>query len=596
MPVSEIETEKAFDNQIKPSLDLRAKQVSPRAIASSLPGARWTISESRYWVEKYGLGQLSLTGKPATFAHPRKAKLKASSAAVIHCLDFGPPAFSHVSPLAVASGPRVRLYGTDPHSSFHQALLDHSTGGKELETIEADRQLQTGGSLALSVSYRHDGRLLAVATESGQVRVIDATSRATLRTFQAPTNLAIRSVQWFRDGQTILAAGDDGVARVWSMSDDVVKMELRGHGDSIRSAQLWQKPRILQAKWPSLAFTGSHDHTIRIWRVEDLDGDDDRCLAVLSHDAPVEVLLILKSSNPDLPFWLLSAGGTHIKVWNPLTGVCVCKSLSRHRKTITSMVAVPKKNDDLGEVQIRVITGGLDALLRFYSWNSTSGALEHVHGVSMVAPITALAFSEPQNRMAIGTVEGTVLIRQRGPSLKSKKRTREPKAGTYAFFNRGMNTIPSAGDYVAEDGRYKKKKLKLYDVSLKQFRYGDALDEVLATRNPVEVVAVLEELGRRCGLTTALSNRDEGTLEPLLSFTTKYIGKHRYTCILMGVANRLVDIYGSLAGQSEVVDDLFRKLNEQVSEELRNQKLMLRLAGELDIVINSIGMNMENND
>ncbi len=37
-------------------------------------------------------------------------------------------------------------------------------------------------------------------------------------------------------------------------------------------------------------------------------------------------------------------------------------------------------------------------------------------------------------------------------------------------------------------------------------------------QRPRDVVAVLEELGKRRGLTVALANRDEELLEPILSF------------------------------------------------------------------------------
>ena len=61
--------------------------------------------------------------------------------------------------------------------------------------------------------------------------------RATVATFSVNPGLAIRAVEWFRNGQHLLAAGDDGVARVWDLglSVDGVKskplVEFKGHGD-----------------------------------------------------------------------------------------------------------------------------------------------------------------------------------------------------------------------------------------------------------------------------------------------------------------------------------------------------------------------------
>ena len=125
-----------------------------------------------------------------------------------------------------------------------------------------------------------------------------------------------------------------------------------------------------------------------------------------------------------------------------------------------------------------------------------------------------------------------------------------------------------------------------FDVALQQFRYGDALDVALETRQPPSVAAVLEELGRRPnGLTIALSNRDEESLEPLLAFTARYIARPRYSALLIGVANHLLDIYGDVAGESETMDELLNKLKNQVSTEVKTQMLLWRLVGQLDSVL-----------
>ena len=71
-------------------------------------------------------------------------------------------------------------------------------------------------------------------------------------------------------------------------------------------------------------------------------------------------------------------------------------------------------------------------------------------------------------------------------------------------------------------------RLKPYEKQLKKFNYQKALDSALRTHNPLVVVTVLEELLRRSGLTIALSDRDETTLEPLLSFTARYVSHPRY--------------------------------------------------------------------
>ena len=102
---------------------------------------------------------------------------------------------------------------------------------------------------------------------------------------------------------------------------------------------------------------------------------------------------------------------------------------------------------------------------------------------------------------------------------------------------------------------------------------------------PRTVVAVLEELGKRQGLTIALSNRDEESLEPILSFIVRYITRPRFAALLIGVTNILINIYREVAGQSEMIDELFAKLQNQISEEIRTQKVLFRVVGQLDAIL-----------
>ena len=603
-------------NQFKPSLQLQTKKPTTQSVTSSLPGAVHNLHEGRYWADTFGLGHTS--GAVKKFAHPRAATLQAGQAAVVHQLAFGPPASSKSSsnsiPLAVASGPRVRLYGTTPQSAFHRNLSKHSVdkGPRQDTVIAADRQVQTGGQLATAAAFRNDGRLLAVGTDAGRIRIADATSRATLATFSAPNSLAIRAVQWFRDGQRILAAGDDAVARCYKLTQGAAAatgrskaVSLIGHGDAIRAAILWEtsvRQSETHGDFPTaVAATGSYDHTVRLWNLQDdldaqVDGDDnavpiDRCMAVLSHDAPVEAILWMPSKVPDVPVWLISAGGTMVKVWNPATGVCVCKVDTHHRKSITSLLSTVRTNAETLLVSIRVLTAGLDGLIRIHAWDGATGQLLHLHGLTLDHAVTALAVTEKGDRLAIGTTTGRVLVRQKGASISQHKRKREPKAGTYSFFTRGMNADAVAGDYVVENQAGKKRKLRKFDVALKQFRYSDALDEALETRIPQVVVAVMEELGKRRGLSIALSNRDEESLEPILSFTVRYISRPRFAALLIGVANKLIDIYGDVKGQSEMIDELFEKLKNQVKAESRAQKMLFRVVGQLDAILTAAEMD-----
>ena len=87
----------------------------------------------------------------------------------------------------------------------------------------------------------------------------------------------------------------------------------------------------------------------------------------------------------------------------------------------------------------------------------------------------------------------------------------------------------------------RKRKLTEWDKMLKNFRYGDALDSVLRKDvTPATGFALLEELIRRDGLPIALANRDDISLEPVLSFLVKHVTNPRYCSLATDVANQLI--------------------------------------------------------
>lgn len=268
-------------------LESRSIHAGPRSVTRDLKASSTSdSSESNYWTEKFGFGAAHHGRKK--YANPRSLRVQAGTASVVHQILISPTAMAKTASIAkhtlmaVACGPRVPLYGTTPQSSFHRTLLSptgHRTGydtsssnNTALSLVDCDRQVPTSGQLSLSIAIRADGRLLAIGTETGIVRIADTTSRVTLCQLGSSNNnsnrYSIRSVAWFRDGLHLLAAGDDGVLRVWHFNDKRCVVECRGHGDAIRCAHLWQQtttttaPRSGECPTAMVA-TGGYDHTVR---------------------------------------------------------------------------------------------------------------------------------------------------------------------------------------------------------------------------------------------------------------------------------------------------------------------------------------------
>eukprot|EP00957_Ditylum_brightwellii_P140720 10719122-Ditylum_brightwellii.AAC.1 len=421
-------------------------------------------TEEKWWVGKFGLGSATQkkylrVGKQKSVAlRPKKIQFNSPSNAIISQIVFcgsksGSNATHHQ--IAVVSGPRVSLYSGTASSSLSLNLANSNKKKKNLllededsddddddevvVNVKPDRNVRTGGSPAHCVSYRDDGRLVAIGTDDGCIKVCDATSRATIRTFGGSGNLAVRAVSWCRGGKKIVSAGDDGVVRVWDLSagigggvdsDKRAMVHLSGHGDAVRSCVVLSVKREEgdddgdsgdNKKWKEVVVSGSYDHTIRVWDIE--SKETEKCLSIMNHGVPVEALLVLppsffkntassSSKNKNIPTTplIVSAGGTILKIWNPLTGKCLGELQTKHSKTITSCTSatISKEVEDGKTVQYkRIITGGLDGLIRVYSadqiFTSSSGEkiLHFLHGVKVQHPITALGMSPDQTRFVV---------------------------------------------------------------------------------------------------------------------------------------------------------------------------------------------------
>ncbi len=117
------------------------------------------------------------------------------------------------------------------------------------------------GDFVRSVAFRNTGPWLAVAEGTpygaGAVKVFDVASGQPALTFQEPKD-AVFAAAFSPDGKLLAAGGVDQVTRVWSVDENKLAVELKGHGDWIlgvnfsadgkflatcgadRSAQVWE--------------------------------------------------------------------------------------------------------------------------------------------------------------------------------------------------------------------------------------------------------------------------------------------------------------------------------------------------------------------
>lgn len=547
------------------------------------------VNEARWWNKNFNLGgKLSrkhVSGSSLILEAPNKN--------VISGITFDVSS-AQKNTFAVTSGPRVLLYGKSASAAISRKLDREVQGLKSITSpqVQADRKISTGGP-AYCASFRSDGKLLLIGASDACVKVFDTSTRATLKSFNHEDHKTVRghvrAVAWINTRQMV-SGGDDGIVRIWDFSSDKPIFSLHGHGDAVRSVVVVQK-----RKGEHKLVTGSYDHSIRIWDLEKDTENEDRCLAVLDHGCPVEDLVTI----PGPAGLVASAGGTMLKVWDISSGQLIHKSVE-HSKTITSLCIIGdagvnskflrEKSDSSNSNlrQYRLISGGLDGHIKIYD----TGTMKCLHGICVAqhrgVSVTSIAASQDGMRLIIGFSDGTLSLRQkRIIDVKIRKDVTQ-RAGTFGHAIRGATeNIRSTQDY-AVDISSKKRKLHSFDKSLKKFHYSEALDQALATKQPEAVSVVIEELAKRRGLERALSNRDEQELEPIVSFTLRYITQPKYASTLIHVCHKLCDIYGSVLqlGQSSLMDDLFEKIRSEVKREVKVERDVLQLLGQIETIIN----------
>jgi WD40 repeat protein len=137
--------------------------------------------------------------------------------------------------------------------------------------------LPGGGGPVRDASFSPDGRM--VLTVARRARLFDASTGAPIRTLADPSD--VRAAQFNQYG-TVVTAGGDGIARLWSLGQSRSRSFggggapklLRGHTKAIVDARF--------SSSGDLVVTASNDRTARVWSTK-----SGRELSVLQHEFPV---------------------------------------------------------------------------------------------------------------------------------------------------------------------------------------------------------------------------------------------------------------------------------------------------------------------
>ncbi|EGD78810.1 hypothetical protein PTSG_01785 [Salpingoeca rosetta] len=414
---------------------------------------------------------------------------------------------------------------------------------------------------ARSGAFRRDGKLLVAGDKAGPVKIFNINTKSPLRIFEGHRK-DVRVTNFLADTQ-VFSAGEEGVVKLWDIPQEQEALSIQLSNDYITSGN------TIEAN-PSLVFLGGYDHKARL-----VDVRSGESQLEVDHGASIECVWAFNNGT-----MVITAGQNHISIWDVLAGGKLVDKLSNHRQTITGVC--------LDHTEKRLFSCGLDRMVKVYDVTNWSV----VHSMKFTGQLLSMGIAPDDSALAVGHSNGYLGVRVRRPkgvggavaADGTKKKRRQPRPGTRRYFMRGQSAKPSRSDMQVQVKH--KRKSHPHNRLLAKFRFSEALDEVFRKKFPSVVkVSFMHELMQREALRTALSNRDEAGLEPILSFVVAQITNPRYTRILTHVAHLILDIYSPGKGRAPRIDSMFVQLSNKLKQELNLQRQLIAVQGMLDALL-----------
>jgi WD40 repeat protein len=279
-------------------------------------------------------------------------------------------------------GDRVRAVRFSPDGRILASSDDRLVRLWSVATGECLSLLQGHSDTVFSVSFHHDGQLVASGSADQTVRIWQTSSGQCLRTMRGYTN-SIFSVAFSPDGQLLASGSTDQVIRLWDLSSGNCRL-LQGHAGWVTSVAFHPQGDLLAS--------ASADQTVRIWSVSRTT-----CLKVLrGHNNWVQAVAF--SSTADL---LASAGDDRlIRLWSVQSGECL-RVLEGHSGWIWSLAFAPPNCPEL------LASSSDDSTIRL--WSISTGTCLQVF-TGHTAPIQSIAFSPDGKLLASGSKDETIRV------------------------------------------------------------------------------------------------------------------------------------------------------------------------------------------
>ncbi|KAL1653985.1 hypothetical protein SLS61_003387 [Didymella pomorum] len=418
--------------------------------------------------------------------------------------------------------------------------------------------------IARSGNLRRDGRILVAGGDSGSIQAFDVKSRAILKTWKEHKQ-PVWTTEWNPSELTsLMSCSDDRTVRLWDLPSDTSITTFEGHQDYVRTG-------TFMPAQSGLLVSGSYDQTVRLW--DSRAGG--KAVMVFKHQHPIETVLPMPSGTA-----VLATSDNAISVLDIVAAKPI-HMLRNHQKTVTAL--------SLANNGSRLLSGSLDGHVKVFEtqgWNV-------VGGLKYPSPILSLSVVPSQKEdkhIAVGLSSGILSIRTHlsgEQKALAREREKEMKAlmeGKIDEYDRakkrkrgkgwekrvrGKDFTGESADIVIEgNARGKVTTGAPWAHALRQAQYAKALDMVLESKDNnarTQSLSLLTALRHRSALRSALANRDEITLQPILRWLIKNISDYRITRLTTDVALVVLDLYADQLGRSEEIDSLVDALMSRAS-------------------------------
>ena len=466
---------------------------------------------------------------------------------------------------AVTTGTRVQFYS--------------------IRTRKLVKTISRFDDVAHGAEIRRDGRVMVAGDDSGAVQIFDVNSRAILKTWKEHKQPVWTTKFSPGEATTLMSTCDDRTVRLWDLPSQESTTTLVGHQDYVRSGE------FCPGQASSLIVSGSYDQTVKLWDPR----SPSAVVMTFKHAAPVESVLPMPSGTT-----ILAAADNQVSVLD-IVAAKPLQLLKNHQKTVTSLC--------LASNNTRLVSGGLDGHMKIFettAWNVVSGS-------KYSSPILSLRVipagdAREDRHVAVGMQSGNLSIKTRlSGQQKVKERVRqkemlaliEGKTDEFDKENtrrqtrgqekrhRGENFTGEGANIIIEGRTKGTARLKPWEHFLRKGKYSEALDEVLRTNELASVVTLLTALRHRSATRTALSGRDDMSLQPIYKWVCKYITDPRYVNLCVDLGMNILEIYSEHMGESREIDQLTARMHRIVRTEVDKSQQAWQTQGMLGMLINS---------